>query len=160
MGNYYHANLKKWQDMNNSQEHKSKKNEARRLKYATDEEYRNKVKAKVHDYNERKPEAKANQRLRQYGISLDDKKRYLDMQNGVCPICGNDGSNSKNSELYVDHDHKTGDVRGLLCGRCNFALGQFDDDIERMKRAILYLEGNLPDTAIYEKKNRHEDDTV
>ena len=160
MQTYYQENMNRFVENRQKPEYKEKKNAARRLRYATDEEYRNKIKAKVHDYHERKPDVRANQRLRVYGISLEDKKRYIEMQGGVCPICGNDGSNSKNNELYVDHDHKTGDVRGLLCGRCNFALGQFDDDIERMKRAILYLEGNLPDTAIYEKKNRHEDDTV
>lgn len=160
MENYYHANLKKWHDMNNSRDHRDKKNAARRLKYATDAEYREKQKKIVKEYNKQNPETKKNQRLRAYGISLEDKKRYLEMQAGVCPICGDDGSNSKNSELYVDHDHQTGEVRGLLCGRCNFALGQFDDDIERMKRAILYLEGNLPNTAFYEKKNKREDDTA
>lgn len=42
--------------------------------------------------------------------------------------------------LQVDHDHKTGDVRALLCSRCNSLLGYADDSIELLKRAIAYLE--------------------
>ena len=50
MDNYYHANIKKWKDTQASAEYKEAKNKARRLKYATDEEYRNKHKQSVKDY--------------------------------------------------------------------------------------------------------------
>lgn len=147
MDKYYHANLKKWQDINNSREHRDKKNAARRLRYATDEEYRAKHISKVHEYYQENQDVRKAQRMKKYGITPEERNRIFNIQNGVCPICGNDGSNSKYEELYVDHDHQTGKVRGLLCGRCNFALGQFDDDVERMKRAIMYLEGTLENTV-------------
>jgi hypothetical protein len=43
----------------------------------------------------------------------------------------------------VDHDHKTGELRAILCFKCNSALGNFDDDPERMHRAARYVEGDV-----------------
>jgi len=54
-----------------------------------------------------------------------------------CEICGN---KSTRTYLAVDHDHKTGKIRGMLCDHCNTALGKFKDDINIMKQAIKYLE--------------------
>jgi len=45
------------------------------------------------------------------------------------------------SKLVVDHDHKTGDIRGMLCHNCNRALGLFKDSVVNLKSAIEYLEG-------------------
>jgi hypothetical protein len=62
-----------------------------------------------------------------------------------CPICNKNeessagAGNSKNGSWVVDHDHHTEKFRGWLCHRCNRALGCFEDDIERIKRAITYL---------------------
>ena len=76
--------------------------------------------------------------LRRYGISLEDFEKMKKEQDGKCAICG---SPPGKRDLAVDHDHKTGKVRALLCnGRCNRGLGLFRDDIEYLKSAILYLE--------------------
>ncbi len=79
---------------------------------------------------------------RVYGITL---KEYLDMaekQNFVCALCGKPnfamGVNHTGC-LVVDHDHRSGKVRGLLCHNCNRALGLFQDDSDLMQKAVEYL---------------------
>jgi len=72
---------------------------------------------------------------RAYGMSVDDFTEIRTKQGGKCKICG-----MCIGKLYIDHDHITGVVRGLLCNNCNTALGKFNDDIELMKKAIRYLE--------------------
>jgi hypothetical protein len=77
-------------------------------------------------------------RERQFGITHDQFLAMLDVQNGMCAICG-DG-NSNNRQLGIDHDHATGAVRGLLCDRCNPMLGYARDRIEVLQAAISYLQ--------------------
>ncbi len=74
--------------------------------------------------------------LKKFGISLDEYNIRLKEQSGKCMICcGKD--NDKN--MPVDHCHKTGKIRGILCSKCNLALGLFGDDINKLKSAIKYL---------------------
>jgi hypothetical protein len=141
MDNYYHANIKKWKDTQASAEYKEAKNKARRLKYATDEEYRNKHKQSVKDYQSTHKNIRLSQRMKKYGISAEDYYKLLDKQEQKCAICGAEIGDSNGNRLYVDHDHKTGKVRGLLCANCNFGIGSLKDDVEILKKAILYLEG-------------------
>lgn len=141
MDTYYHANLKKWKERQSEREYKDEKNKARRIKYATDEEYRNKQKNKVKDYFSRNKEVKLSQRLKKFGITLDGYRNLLKLQGGKCAICGSEIGDSVGNRLYVDHDHETGKVRGLLCSRCNFGLGNFKDSVELLSKAIRYLEG-------------------
>ena len=71
-----------------------------------------------------------------FGITLEDYNKLLSEQGGVCKIClGKDSDRM----LAVDHCHTAGKIRGLLCQKCNRAIGQLDDSIERLKRAIIYL---------------------
>lgn len=58
-------------------------------------------------------------------------------QGGVCRICANKPPNGK--RLCVDHDHETGAVRGLLCQKCNTAIGMLNDDPALVERALDYL---------------------
>jgi hypothetical protein len=74
--------------------------------------------------------------FRNKNLSEADFLDLLDEQMGKCAICGWAG----NERLYVDHDHRTGRVRGLLCNRCNVGLGCFRDQIDDLSRAIIYLE--------------------
>lgn len=75
----------------------------------------------------------------QYNLSLDNYNEMLKTQNGVCAICkGND--NGPWGTLSVDHCHSTGNVRGLLCAKCNKGLGQFNDDTKLFNLAIEYIE--------------------
>lgn len=72
-----------------------------------------------------------------FGITLEQYREMLSDQNGTCAICLREDSSDR--MLAVDHCHKTGKVRGLLCQMCNRAIGQLDDDISRLRRAIDYL---------------------
>lgn len=70
-----------------------------------------------------------------YDITQEDYERMYEEQGGHCKICG-----AKKSLLYVDHCHKTGKVRGLLCSNCNTGIGQLQDNVEILRSAITYLE--------------------
>lgn len=84
-------------------------------------------------------------RLKVFGLSLCDFESLRDSQNGLCAICKNPEKTVIKGtlcNLSIDHDHKTGKVRGLLCSRCNQALGLFDENVDRMLYAIDYLKGH------------------
>ncbi|HSO95713.1 MAG TPA: endonuclease VII domain-containing protein [Acidimicrobiia bacterium] len=77
-------------------------------------------------------------RLRRvFGLSAEDYEVMLAHQEGRCALCKR--LPSKGRSLHVDHNHKTGVVRGLLCFRCNAGMGQFREDIFRFADAIVYL---------------------
>jgi len=76
------------------------------------------------------------------GITGDDYKSLYEKQSGKCAICGVSKplhGTPKNRALAVDHDHKTGVIRALLCDPCNKGLGHFGDDVDLMKKATEYL---------------------
>lgn len=78
-----------------------------------------------------------NQRyLKNYGITADEKMDLLEQQNHCCKICG---SKVDMISGHIDHNHKTGKVRGILCKECNTAIGLFKDSLNNFKRAIKYL---------------------
>ena len=87
----------------------------------------------------RKEQVKDYQLSYYFGISLDEYNKMFDSQQGCCAICGTHQS-SLSKSLAVDHDHITGKVRGLLCNKCNAALGLLKDDPEVVKKAAGYLE--------------------
>ena len=76
---------------------------------------------------------------RQFGISYQDLLMMKEDQDYKCAICGIHEENTT-KKLAVDHDHKTNRVRGYLCNNCNRGIGLLKDDVEVMKRAIVYLE--------------------
>ena len=77
--------------------------------------------------------------LEKYNISLEKYEYMLADQNNCCAICGL--SNQDNGKyLDVDHNHKTGAVRGLLCNPCNKGLGCFKDNIQNLIIAAQYLD--------------------
>lgn len=80
---------------------------------------------------------------RAYGITLEDYRRMLKEQDSKCKLCGGEGflmdTERHSVKLVVDHCHKDGHVRGLLCHNCNRALGLLQDDKETLQRAIDYL---------------------
>ncbi|AUV60620.1 endonuclease VII [Gordonia phage SteveFrench] len=76
---------------------------------------------------------------RKYGISMQEYDRMFDDQCGRCKLCGQSPEGSRYSKLYIDHNHQTGKVRGLLCIECNFGLGKFKDNAELLDRASDYV---------------------
>jgi len=80
---------------------------------------------------------------RQYGITLDGYYKLLKSQDDGCAICGatESGVRQNGVVLYlsVDHNHETGEIRGLLCQKCNAMLGMANDDPVILRTAIEYL---------------------
>jgi Recombination endonuclease VII len=76
--------------------------------------------------------------LKNLGITKDDYYKKLNEQNHRCAIC-NKHESEFNKALAIDHNHTTKKVRSFLCGKCNTALGLFNENIELMNKAIEYL---------------------
>lgn len=74
---------------------------------------------------------------RQYSISEEIYEAIFKKQDGRCAICR---CQQHYQRLAVDHDHKTGMVRGLLCVQCNRGLGRFFDSALRLRNAAAYIE--------------------
>jgi hypothetical protein len=74
--------------------------------------------------------------LDKYGLTVTQYNNILDNQHGCCAICG---THNADERLVIDHDHKTGYVRGLLCNSCNAGLGFFRDSQWRLNMAANYL---------------------
>lgn len=78
-----------------------------------------------------------------YGITPEQYDQMFREQGGLCAICGLEGKKTLATQrfaLHVDHDHKTGKVRGLLCHNCNTILGNAGDSPDVLVKAIAYLE--------------------
>jgi hypothetical protein len=73
---------------------------------------------------------------RQYGLSAESYFKLLEHQKSKCAVCRKKPS----SRLHVDHDHKTGKIRGLLCSGCNFTLGQMKDKTKHLQSLITYIQ--------------------
>ena len=75
---------------------------------------------------------------KEYGLALEDYDRMASDQGGVCAICGGP-PNGGVARLCVDHDHDSGEIRGLLCNLCNRMIGFAKDDAELLQRASDYI---------------------
>jgi hypothetical protein len=73
-----------------------------------------------------------------YGITLEEYEERLEAQGGCCAICYRSPQEVEKA-LGVDHNHETNQIRGLLCDKCNFALGHLNDDPDLLIRAASYL---------------------
>jgi Recombination endonuclease VII len=93
--------------------------------------------AKQRVYRSKRRDIERDAHLRRtFGITSADYEDLLARQGGGCGICGR---RPGKTTLHVDHDHETGEVRGLLCVGCNNALGQFHDDAALLERAADYV---------------------
>ena len=78
---------------------------------------------------------------KKYGITVGEYEAILEGQGGVCGICG--WSPVGKRRLAVDHNHKTGEIRGLLCISCNRGLPYFRDNPRSLRNASTYLLNTL-----------------
>lgn len=86
-------------------------------------------------------------RLKQYGITMDQYSQLLVVQKGKCAICGSYNPKGKHKTWHIDHDHRTGEVRGLLCFSCNAMLGHSGDDSSVLLSGLKYL-SNPPSRSV------------
>jgi hypothetical protein len=129
---------------------------ARRAKYAENprpyidrvlkwqRENRDQYLQRLREYNGTPAKKLSNRRShlkRKYGLTLEAFDDLLVAQGGGCAICGNPNADN------VDHDHVTGKVRGILCFNCNIAIGQVEDDEDRLAAAMAYVARDAELTA-------------
>jgi len=88
----------------------------------------------------RAPDAIAWYRHKKYGLTREAFTAIFQTQNSCCAICGNE-LELWSAHSHIDHDHKTGRVRGILCHHCNIGLGNFRDNSTSLAAVITYLEG-------------------
>lgn len=117
---------------------------AGKMRRAWDLKYPGKRRNKYDRWSTRFPERKKDIMLRsKYGISLVDYNVRLKRQRGTCAICCEAETvrdrNGNVRPLSVDHCHKTKEVRGLLCTKCNSGLGYFKDRPGLMQKALTYV---------------------
>ena len=86
-------------------------------------------------YKRRKNQYRSSYYIKTYGITYKQYQTMLRTQKNCCAICKQEAAKT----LAVDHCHKTGKVRGLLCSLCNTALGMFKDDVTAITRSLEYL---------------------
>ena len=90
--------------------------------------------------------------LKQYNLTQEDYERLLEGQNGQCAICGKKKPGGNRKHFSVDHCHKTGKVRGLLCYSCNISLGLMGDNPETVQSAYDYLTKHLTQPKVTKSK--------
>lgn len=148
----HRAQKAKWRDMNREHYRREARDwgrkNATKLSAKAKERYKEnptKYKESVKAYRKRRPWVKREWEWKQkYGIGRAEYNEMLAKQGGGCALCGakpeeQAGRSTHKHVLYVDHDHATGKVRGLLCNQHNRAIGLFGDDAELLIKAAMYL---------------------
>jgi len=105
-----------------------------------------KYKKYVHKWKSKNPDRERERNLAQFGLTIEDYDAMHEAQDGLCAICKQPETSNRDGKVYrlaVDHDHKTGKVRGLLCFKCNSAMGSFEKREIPLENVLKFLkEGN------------------
>ena len=141
---YYQKNKKRLKKVRHEYVNKNREKLSKngKIYYQANKE---KVREKQREYIKKNPNKTREMHLKQiYGITSKDYNKILKIQNGVCAICLQPSSSKHQSgkikNLAIDHDHETGEIRGLLCDNCNRALGMFKDNPQYLENAKKYLQ--------------------
>lgn len=101
------------------------------------------------EYNQL-PEVKLSARLRKYKLSTGQFQELVRLEDGRCAVCSKEFSDD--SQVRIDHDHTTGDVRGLVCQKCNMSLGLNGDNLaaiqQTLQQQVAYLTRKLPSLSV------------
>lgn len=116
-------------------------------RYREDPEFREKDLERKRNYhrenrerdNNRSREYYFRKRLEEFGMTLEEYESILHWQNGKCAICRGDQKTKNVVRFCLDHNHKTGEFRGLVCANCNSGLGMFNDNPVILRFAHSYL---------------------
>ena len=137
---YYLENKDKWKLTDEQRETKKKYMKEYNKKYRA--KNRDKILLKQREYYENNKPSKEGRRARalqsRYGITLNEYCQLLTVQNGRCLLCGIN-QDDLNYPLYVDHNHKTNKVRGLLCSKCNFKVGWIESNQDELDTVLNYI---------------------
>lgn len=141
---HQNKNTPEYQEMRKKQRlGDSSKNKERNHKYylLNSDKIKDRVKRHRIEHKNEYLEINKNSRLKKiYGITLEEYKKLLSLQNNVCAICFRPSDDKR--DLSVDHNHETGKIRGLLCRNCNLGLGLLGDNKQMLLRACTYLDVN------------------
>lgn len=127
--------------MGSSSSERSRTWHLRNVERNREQSRRAREKAQLENPEEFKRRQQNSQLKYHFGITIDDYEQILKEQNNACFICERDSSEF-NKRLAVDHDHKTGMIRGLLCTHCNHRILGRNRDPALFKRAAEYLDRN------------------
>jgi len=132
--------LEKQKEYRESNKDKSK--EYHKLYYQSNKEKLSEANAR---YQKDNPDRSRFYQLKyKYKVSEDSLMDMMNIQKGACAICGCDLVTPDSKRSYsVDHNHLTGNIRGLLCNSCNVLVGHANDDVSILSSAISYLKGEL-----------------
>ena len=139
-GKEYTANVMREWRKRNPEHSKAKQGEYDQRRWVEKRDY---MVSKMIDWKTKNPEkwTALNRKsdLKRYGITADEFVSMSKAQGDVCAICSGKQTAKRHPNLSVDHDHDTGEVRALLCVKCNTGLGMFRDSPELLEKAALYL---------------------
>lgn len=122
-----------------SREAQLRYNERVRQRWATDSEFRaRRIKSSREGRARNGDRARETEFRSKYGIGFAERDALLEKQGGVCAICGT-GEPGRGKAWNLDHDHATGELRGVLCVRCNFMIGHAKDDPAILTAGAAYL---------------------
>lgn len=140
----------KWRAQLTPEEKAEIRAQARLRRSLNPEQYRRNEKIWTHSNPDRMRAARRRRRFRKYGLTESAYQVMRSQQDDKCAVCQKDFERDKRGwdTCHIDHDHETGKVRGLLCSRCNVALGDFQDSEAVLTRAIEYLRKHKQKTKI------------